>query len=149
MYLLDTNHCSNIIFGNEAICKKLSIVGESLINTNTIVAGELIFMAQKSDKKERNLAKVYSFLADINLYSLNEDTADIYGSLKAKIINYFGPKEKAKRRKITINELGVSDNDLWIAATAIQENLIVVSKDRDFLRIKQVQEFNLESWIVG
>lgn len=147
MYLLDTNHCSRIIFGDETLCQKISQIGESLISTNIIVSGELVFMAQKSNFKAQNLAKVRSFLADINLYSLNEETAYIYGHLKAKIINHFGPKEKAKRRTITIDKLGISDNDLWITATAIQENLSIVSRDQDFLRIKEVHNFNLENWL--
>ncbi|MGB5594039.1 MAG: type II toxin-antitoxin system VapC family toxin [Crocosphaera sp.] len=147
MYLLDTNHCSHIIFGDETLCKKVSQIGEYFIFTNIIVGGELIFMAQKSDYPEENLGKVTKFLNDINLYSLNEETANIYGHLKGKIINHFGPKEKAKKRKITIDKLGISDHDLWIAATAIQENLMIVSRDKDFLRIRQVHEFSLESWL--
>lgn len=111
------------------------------------MGGELIFMAQKSDYPDENLAKVTAFLNDINLYSLNEETANIYGYLKGKIINHFGPKEKAKKRKIKINQLGISDHDLWITATAIQENLTIVSRDKDLLRIRQVHQFSLESWI--
>ena len=71
-----------------------------------------------------------------------------HGKLKAEIINQFGPKEKAKRRKFNLTKLGISDNDLWIASTAIQENLILVSRDEDFLRIKQVHNLSLENWII-
>ncbi len=81
------------------------------------------------------------------MYSLNEETAHIYGHLKAEIINHFGPKSKAKRRKITIDKLGISDNDLWITSMAIQEDLSLISKDKDFLRIKEVHNFNLENWL--
>jgi len=104
-------------------------------------------MAQKSEYKTANLAKVILFIEDINLYIIDEEIAEICGNLKAEIIDYFGPQEKAKRRKFTINQVGISDNDLWITATAIRENLIIVSKDKDFLRIKEVQNFDLESWI--
>ena len=148
MYLLDTNHCSRLIFGEPTICQKVEQIGESLMATNLIVAGELIFMAQKSEYKTENLAKVNSFLADINIYALDENTTSIYGKLKAEIINQFGPKEKAKRRKFNLTKLGISDNDLWIASTAIQENLILVSRDEDFLRIKQVHNLSLENWII-
>ena len=148
MYLLDTNHCSRLIFGDPNICQKIEQIGESLMATNLIVAGELIFMAQKSEYKAENLAKVTSFLADINIYSLDEKTAEVYGKLKAEIIYKFGPKEKTKKRKFTINKLGISDNDLWIASTVIQENLILLSRDEDFLRIKQAHSFSLENWII-
>lgn len=71
MYLLDTNHCSRIIFGDVHLCQRISQVGESLISTNIIVAGELMFMAYKSDFQSANLDKVISFLDDINLYLIN------------------------------------------------------------------------------
>ncbi|MDJ0600170.1 MAG: PIN domain-containing protein [Crocosphaera sp.] len=147
MYLLDTNHYSRIIFRDENLCKKVSQIGESFIFTNVIVGSELIFIAQKSNYPDENLAKVTAFLNDINLYSLNEETANIYGHLKGKIINQFGPKEKARKRKITIDKLGISDHDLWITATAIQEHLTIVSRDKDFLRINQVHQFTLENWL--
>jgi tRNA(fMet)-specific endonuclease VapC len=94
MYLLDTNHCSRIIFGDEHLCNKIKQIDENLISTNIIVKGELIFMAEKSDNKVNNLTKVTAFLEDINLFFITEKTADIYGELKAELINYFGPKEK-------------------------------------------------------
>lgn len=147
MYLLDTNHCSQIIFGDKIIIEKLKQIEVNLIATSVIVAGELVFMAQKSEYKSDNLAKVKIFLDDINIYSFNEETIYIYGELKAKLIDKFGPKEKVKKRKFTIQQLGISDNDLWIASTVIQENLILVSTDQDFLRIKQVHNFYLENWL--
>lgn len=147
MYLLDTNHCSKIIFGDQVIINKLQEIDNNLIATNVIVAGELIFMAQKSEYKNDNLTKVRAFLDDINIYTFNEETIYIYGELKAKVIDKFGPKEKEKKRKFTIQNLGISDNDLWIASTVIQENLILVSTDKDFLRIKEVYDFSLENWL--
>ncbi len=38
-------------------------------------------------------------------------------------------------------------NDLWIAATAIQHRLILVTADRDFERIQQITNLQFESWI--
>jgi len=41
-------------------------------------------------------------LKHIRVYSVDAETADIYGKLKAEIIDHFGPKAKAKRRHIKI-----------------------------------------------
>ena len=147
MYLLDTNHCSGIIFGNLGILRRVAQVGESLIATSIITHGELIFMAQKSEQKTTNLVRVKEFLEDINLYFVDEKAADIYGEFKAEIISHFGPKEKNKRRKTKIEHLGISDNDLWIAAIAIRHNLTIVSRDSDFERMGQVKALSVESWL--
>ncbi|MHC5774838.1 PIN domain-containing protein [Nostoc sp.] len=43
--------------------------------------------------------------------------------------------------------MGFDENDIWIAAIALQNNLTVVSSDSDFLRIQQVRNFSLSSWL--
>ncbi|MEL6137352.1 MAG: PIN domain-containing protein [Cyanobacteria bacterium J06628_6] len=73
--------------------------------------------------------------------------ADLYGQLKGDILNQLGPKDKAQRRKATIQSLGFSDNDLWIAATVLRSNLTLVSADQDFQRLQSIQPFPLESWL--
>ncbi|MGB3532349.1 MAG: PIN domain-containing protein [Microcoleaceae cyanobacterium] len=61
----------------------------------------------------------------------------------------FAPKEKSKRRKTRLIDIGFDDNDLWIAAIAIQHNLILVTTDSDFQRIKTVINLSIETWCVS
>ncbi|MBD2629458.1 type II toxin-antitoxin system VapC family toxin [Trichormus variabilis] len=147
MYLLDTNHCSRIIFGETNLIQQLEVHNEAGVATSVIVRGELLFMAAKSQQTDANIQQVKAFLNTIDLYPINLSISDIYGDLKGKLVNVFGPKEKAERRKFNIQTLGFGDNDLWIAATAIHYNLTVVSTDNDFRRIQQVYSFALESWV--
>ncbi|MBS3028789.1 MAG: type II toxin-antitoxin system VapC family toxin [Dolichospermum sp. DET50] len=147
MYLLDTNHCSRIIFGETNLIQQLELHSEAGVATSVIVRGELLYMAAKSQQTAANIQQVKAFLNSIDLYPINLSISDIYGDLKGKLINTFGPKEKAERRKFNIQTLGFGDNDLWIAATAIHYNLTIVSTDNDFRRIQQVSPFVLESWI--
>lgn len=147
MYLLDTNHCSAIILGESNVIKRVNEVGEDNIFTCVIVQGELTFMMEKSQRKETNLARLAQFLEDIRIYRITEETATIYGQIKAALFNQFAPKEKSKRRKTKVTELGFDENDIWIAAIALQNNLTVVSRDSDFLRIQQVKALSIESWI--
>ena len=147
MYLLDTNHCTFLIEGEPTVINHLQEVGNALTVTSIIVAGELRFMAQNSQQKTANLLKIRAFLQRIDVYSIDLAIAQIYGEFKTELIRQFGPREKSRRRTTKLGEIGISENDLWIAATALRHSLTVVSTDSDFERMRQVREFNLESWV--
>lgn len=147
MYLLDTNHCSRIIQGDPAVLNRLRQVGNVPLATCAIVRGELIYMAYKSQQQIANLTRIQAFLQHLHVYPVDDITADIYGQFKAEILQYFGPHERRKRNKIKIENLGISENDLWIVATALQNGFTVVSADTDFERMQAVRSFPLESWI--
>jgi tRNA(fMet)-specific endonuclease VapC len=105
-------------------------------------------MAERSQRRKANLTLVENFLKGIYIYDLDTITATLYGQLKASIFRQFAPKQKNKRRKTKIVNLGFDENDLWIAAIALQHQLTIVSSDSDFLRIQQVaQTISVESWV--
>jgi tRNA(fMet)-specific endonuclease VapC len=149
MYLLDTNHCSAIIFGDLTIINQVKKVGFNNIAISVITEGELLYMAEKSERKSKNLALIQDFLADISIYDIDSDTSAIYAQLKAKIMNHFGSKDKKKRRQTKISNFGIGENDLWIAATTISNYLTIVSCDSDFIRIKEAWNFSLENWFLN
>jgi len=103
-------------------------------------------MAENSTYQAQNLTRLDQFLADIRVYYIDEKTAKIYGQIKAGLIKKFGPKQKTKRQTTKINQLGFDENDLWISAISIRNQLILVSADTDFPRIKTVINFTLENW---
>jgi len=147
MYLLDTTHCSRLLQGHPEVTRKLQQLGDVFVATCAIVCGELIFMAHKSQCRDENLRRVQEFFGDIQVYPVDEQTADIYGRLKCAILDRFGPREKAKRRKARTDKLGFSENDLWIAAIAKQHRLTVVSADGDFRRMREAADVSLETWL--
>jgi len=146
MYLLDTNHCSRIIQGCPSVITRIEKLGDTPVSTCVTVCGELAFMAEKSQKKSENLDLIRRFLRDIRVYPTDNRTADIYGRLKSSLLDHFGPREKAKRRKAETAKLGFGENDLWIAATALRFNLTLISADKDFERIREVESLCVESW---
>ncbi|AFY45238.1 type II toxin-antitoxin system VapC family toxin [Nostoc sp. PCC 7107] len=149
MYLLDTNHCSLAILGNTEILTHLAELESSFIATGVIVQGELIDMAERSQKRESNLILVKNFLQGIYIYNIDQETANIYGQIKSDLFKQFAPKEKNKRRKTKITDLGFGENDLWIAAIALQHNLTLVSADSDFKRIQEIKALSVESWLTS
>jgi tRNA(fMet)-specific endonuclease VapC len=147
IYLLDTNHCSYAILGNTHILDRLADLTDASVSICAIVKGELIDMGARSQQRQSNLALIQRFLTGIYSYPVSDTTAEIYGNLKAAVFDRYAPKDKAKRRQISINQLGISENDLWIAAITVQHQLTLVTSDRDFQRIQAIQAFSLESWI--
>ena len=147
MYLLDTNHCSYIINNTPNVIATVQSRSASDIGISIITYGELLYMTEKSERPAQNLTAVQAFLSGVDLYFIDEETAIFYSQLKAAVFNQFAPKDKSKRRSTSVGDLGFDDHDLWIAATAIQHNLILVSADSDFVRIQQAQPFSLESWL--
>ena len=148
MYLLDTNHCSRAILKDSQVLGRLKTIDNSLVATSVISQGELVDMAERSQRSQQNLILVQNFLKGIYIYNIDETTASLYGQTKASIFNKFAPKEKSKRRKTKIVNLGFDENDLWIAAVALQHQLTIVLADSDFLRIKQaISNISVESWI--
>jgi predicted nucleic acid-binding protein len=98
-YLLDTNHCSQIIMQNSALLDELLLRQQEELFTSSIVQGELIDMVARSQQKAVNLRLVRQFLANIQVYSVTTEIADVYGNLKARIFDQFAPKDKTERRR--------------------------------------------------
>ena len=147
IYLLDTNQCSQIINNNPQILYKLTTLNQDdILATSVIVCGELMYMAEKSTRKSENLLIVRSFLENITAISIDRKVFDTYALIKAKIFDKFAPKDKKRRRKYKLENIGFTENDLWIAATGIAYNASIISSDSDFQRILDVVEFQLESW---
>ncbi|MEH2052792.1 PIN domain-containing protein [Nostoc sp.] len=61
---------------------------------------------------------------------LHPHSAEIYGDFKSEIIKRFAAKEKSKRKTTQLQEIGIGENDLWIAATALRHSLIIVTSDK-------------------
>jgi tRNA(fMet)-specific endonuclease VapC len=146
MFLLDTNHCSLILQGNPIVLDHLAAIGQTPVMTCVIVQGELILMAERSARRAENRRTVDAFLREITIFSIDQITAHTYGSLKAAVLQHFGPKEKAKQRHTALHHLGFSENDLWIAAIALQYQLTLVSMDSDFQRMQAVVSLPTVRW---
>ena len=125
-YLLDTNIVIALFSGDPKVLKKLRSAREVFIPS--IAVGELCYGAWKSSKPRHNLHIIHEFSAANTVLSVDADTAEAYGQLKAAL--------KAKGRIMP-------ENDLWIAALARHYGLTLVSRDKHFY---DVEGFSLVVW---
>lgn len=145
-YLLDTNHCSYLLAGDRSVLDRIAQIGIDQLAICVITEGELIYMAENSAQSAENLSVIEALIDDFDVYAIDSITSRIYGRLKASLMDCFGPRDRAKRRRTKITDLGIGENDLWIATIAIQHDLTVVSGDRDFVRIQEAYPLKLENW---
>jgi len=128
-YLLDTNICIYYIKGKFDLKKKFELIDPENCFISEISLAELLFGVENSEHKEKNQKALDDFLSGIKIIPIFH-SLDLYA------------KEKARLRKAgTV----IDDFDLLIGATAIKQNLILVTNNADhFIRIKGIE---LENWV--
>lgn len=124
--LLDTSAAAALLRGDQAVGDKLETSED--VYTSIVVIGELLYGARHSTNAAANLEQVAAFAAAIVALPADQQTADVYGRIKQEL--------RAKGRPIP-------DNDLWIAATAIQYGLALMNRDAHF---DDVDELVSETW---
>ncbi len=115
--------------------------------TSVIVAGELRYGALISERRIENALAVEDFLGRIDQVAISPAISQIYADLKAEILVKLGPKDRSRRRAFDLAKLGFTDNDLWIAASAVERNAVVVSEDSDFQRMAALASLDVENWL--
>ncbi|RKU21382.1 VapC toxin family PIN domain ribonuclease [Candidatus Poribacteria bacterium] len=121
-YLLDTNIVI-ALFSEEITVQEKVRNAESIVATPPVI-GELCFGAQKSNKVTENLHKIDIFVQQSIVFPCDLETAQWYGIIK-----------DALRRK----DRPIPDNDIWIAAIALQHDLILVARDAYFDEVESLQ----------
>lgn len=90
-----------------------------------------------------------------HLIGISGATTQCYGDLRAKLFIRFASGEKRKKPRLpeqlvdpaAARELGIQENDLWIAAQAVERNLVLVTHDA-IARIREVAgELRVEDWM--
>jgi len=124
--LLDTNAVIGILENDEDAGKLLESSQELVLPI--IALGELYYGARASSKSERNQERVREFSRRHSVLDCDEETAEIYGTLRDQL--------RKKGRPIP-------DNDIWIAAIATQHGLTIVTRDKHF---SQIEDLPTEAW---
>lgn len=125
-YLLDTSIVIAALRGEPGIGERIAAL--PAIFLSVIALGELRFGAHNSRQPEKNLIRVDSFARGCALLRCDQETASRYGALKKR------QGDRGKR---------LPENDLWIAATAEQHGLTLITRDRHF---SEVDGLSVEPW---
>lgn len=114
-YLLDTNIVIALFAQDLEVQQRLGQANEVFIPS--IVLGELYYGARKSGRVEANVQRVDTLAATSSVLCCDMDTAHHYGIVK---------------NGLHVKGRPLPENDIWVAALAIQHNLILVSRDTHF-----------------
>lgn len=129
LYLLDTNICIHFFRGKFNLLKKIETVKLQNCANSEITLAELVFGAENSSNPQMNNELIVQFTEHLNILPLL-NAIDFYA------------KEKVRLRK---EGLMISDFDLLIGATAVANNLIMVTENtKEFQRISSIK---IENWI--
>jgi len=124
--LLDTNIIINILKNDPATIQKVATYQK--INFPVIAIAELIYGAYNAQNIENKLSEVEKIKTKgITLY-LDDTTTYEYGKIKSKLKK---------------NGTPIPENDIWIAAIAIQHQLPIFSNDKHFKRVEDLELISL------
>lgn len=164
-YLLDTNAVCDWLDEtkprHDAVSQKAIEVAQenALVVTSSIVLGEIEYGIQTAPQEKRQALDALrsqielQFVRKRLLFAPEEATAIEYGKLRAGLFEKFADKSRKKILRpeqlidpLTSKKLGIQENDLWIAAQAIERNLVLVTNDA-MARIQEVaSELKVEDW---
>jgi tRNA(fMet)-specific endonuclease VapC len=121
--LLDTSAYSALMRGSETVRELIGRADELFLNS--VILGELLAGFEGGTRARRNRGILDDFLSNPRVASLaiDDETAERY----AVILNHL-------RRAGT----PIPTNDIWIAASAMQHGLKLLTADRHFLSVPQV-----------
>lgn len=129
-YLLDTNTCIRYINGRSPqIRAKLPTIPRVDVGVSIITRAELYYGSARSQTPERSRQKQLEFLQTVQMVLFDEPAALAYGEIRAYLDKQGTP---------------IGGNDLLIAATALANNLVIVTHNtREFGRVPGLK---IEDW---
>ena len=121
-YLLDTNIVIALFAEDPSVQKHIAKAEEIFIPATVI--GELFFGAFKSGRPKANSAHIENFAAGNAVLACDIGTSKESGRIKHRLHKKGRP---------------IPENDIWIAALAMEHGLTLVSRDEHFEKIDELK----------
>ena len=124
--LMDTNVIVRVLNGDRELINELSKI--SSLCTCTVVLGELMYGAAKSAHVVQNKQNAKSFCSRYPLLGVSNIVAEFYGEIKKDLLSHGNV---------------MPENDMWIAATALANDMTVITPDKHFEHIQNLMVIKL------
>jgi tRNA(fMet)-specific endonuclease VapC len=128
MYLLDTCILIHLLERNPGVAARLPLLSTDVtLHASVISEGELLAGVQRlpADERTQETGMIRTLLKRITILAVTSSVAERYGRVRDQL--------RAGAR-----------NDAWIAATALEHDLILVTDDKDFSRVPGL---TVENWV--
>lgn len=121
--ILDTSAYSALLRGNPSVMRAVQEADE--VTFTPVVLGELYagFLLGKQEKRNREVLSEFVATPRVKMREIDGETAERYAAIFAYL------REKGTP---------IPTNDLWIAASAMQHGLKIITTDEHYLKIPQV-----------
>ena len=128
-YLIDTDIIIFALRKDKSVLIKFEENKNIPISISMITYAELIFGAKRSQNEQQNMIKVRHIRELYPIEDLNEGVMEVFADIKAKMFN---------------NGMRIEDMDLLIAATAIYNDLTLVTNN--VKHFEKIPYLKLENW---
>ena len=128
-YLIDTDIIIFALRKDKSVLIKFEENKNIPISISMITYAELIFGAKRSQNEQQNMIKVGHIRELYPIEDLNEGVMEVFADIKAKMFN---------------NGIRIEDMDLLIAATAIYNDLTLVTNN--VKHFEKIPYLKLENW---
>jgi tRNA(fMet)-specific endonuclease VapC len=126
-YLLDTSVLIALLADERVVKEKLAQADEVFVPS--VAIGELYYGAWKSQRVHENLARIDELVSESAVLGCGVEAARRYGEVKNAV--------RLKGRPIP-------ENDLWIAAIAVEHGLTLTTRDAHFSEVAPL--LKVEMW---
>ncbi|MBL7208767.1 MAG: PIN domain-containing protein [Dehalococcoidia bacterium] len=144
-YLLDTSVASAVFDkgspGHFEVRNNLEQLGEGIVYICPIAVSEIEYglKVAPSIDSDRQLI-VRSAMAQYECLDIDYYTSEPYSDIRANLFKKYSPRDRRNRLTMkrvedlieptTGKELGIDENDLWIVSTAVEYNLVFITRDQ-------------------
>ena len=121
--ILDTSAYSAFMRGHPEV--KTALQEAEQIHLNPVVLGELLAGFRRGKRTRKNVGELRTFLSSprVSLVDVNEETAERYSVILNSLWAAGTP---------------IPTNDIWIAASAMQHGLRVLTTDDHYQKVTQI-----------